>query len=227
GSFYAPNISQHPTDGIGRWSAADLANAMMGGVSPDGGHYYPAFPYASYAHMKREDVRDLMAFLRTTPAVEGKAPAHALAFPFNIRRTLGVWKALFLDQTPLRDDPAQSAEWNRGRYLTEALSHCAECHSPRNVLGGVVESQRYAGGPDLEGEGWVPNITPHRLKDWTKADMEQVLQLGLTPEGDSVGGSMASVVRNMSQLPAADRAAIATYVSSLPPREGPTRPQRK
>lgn len=227
GSFYAPNISPHPTDGIGRWRVADLANAMMSGVSPEGAHYYPAFPYTSYAGVKIEDVRDLMAFIRTLPPVAGKPRDHDLAFPFNIRRTLGVWKALFFERRPVRDDPARGPEWNRGHYLATTLGHCAECHSPRNALGAIVEAQRFAGGPDPEGKGWVPNITSAGLKDWSKGDIEQVLQIGMTPEGDSVGGTMDSVVRNMAELPAQDRAAIAAYVASLPPREGPPRPWRQ
>jgi mono/diheme cytochrome c family protein len=227
GSFYAPNISSHPVDGIGRWSTADLANAMLAGVSPAGAHYYPAFPFTSYAGVRLEDVRDLMAFLRTTPAVEGRARDHDLPFPFNVRRTLGVWKALFAPApAPLRDDPARSPEWNRGRYLVETLGHCAECHSPRNALGGVVAAQRFAGGPELEGQGWTPNITPHGLKDWTKGDIAYALDAGLTPEGDSLGASMAPVVRNMAQLPKEDRAAIAAYLLSLPAREGPPRPRK-
>jgi len=227
GAFYAPNISSHTVDGIGRWRTVDLANAMLAGVAPDGAHYYPAFPYASYASARLEDVRDLMAFLRTTPPVEGKARDHDLGFPFNIRRTLGLWKVLFAPTpAPLRDDPAKPAAWNRGRYLVETLGHCAECHSPRNGLGGIVAGQRLAGGPELEGQGWVPNITPHGLKDWTRGDLEQLLDLGLAPEGDSVGGSMTSVVRNMAQLSKDDRLAIADYLLSLPPREGPPKPKR-
>ncbi|MDB5571403.1 MAG: cycG [Hyphomicrobiales bacterium] len=227
GSFYAPNISPHPVDGIGRWSVADLANAMLAGVSPDGAHYYPAFPYASYARAKLEDVRDLMAFLRTLKPVEGRVRDHDLGFPFNVRRTLGVWKALYLDRTPLRDGPAQDASVNRGRYLVETLGHCAECHSARDPLGGIVPAHRLAGGPDPEGEGWVPNITPKGLKDWTRGDIMQLLELGLTPDGDSVGGSMNNVVRNMAELPKEDRAAIADYLLSLPPRDGPQKPAKK
>ncbi len=227
GSFYAPNISPHPTDGIGRWSVADLANAMLAGVSPDGAHYYPAFPFASYARMKIEDVRDLMAYLRTLKPVAGRVRDHDLGFPFNIRRTLGVWKALYLDRTPLREDASKDASWNRGRYLVETLGHCAECHSGRDVMGGIVPAHRLAGGPDPEGEGQVPNITSKGLKDWTKGDIVQLLELGLTPDGDSVGGSMTNVVRNMAELPSSDRVAIADYLLSLPPREGPPRPAKK
>lgn len=226
GSFYAPNISMHPRDGIWRWTTADLANAMLRGVAPDGSHYYPAFPYTSYAGMKLDDVRHLMAFLRTLAPVEGRARDHDLPFPFNIRRALGVWKALFLDVTPVIDDPARDASWNRGRYLTEALAHCAECHSPRNALGAIDESKRYAGGPDPEGKGFVPNITPRVLKDWTRGEWAQLLGMGITADGDYVGGSMGSVVKNMAELSKADLEAMADYLRSLPARESPPRPGR-
>lgn len=229
GSFYTPNISPHPTDGIGSWTVADLANAMMAGVSPDGSHFYPAFPYTSYAGAKLDDVRDLMTYLRTLEPVAGKARDHALPFPFNIRRGLGLWKLAFFHPAPVRDEPGQSAEWNRGHYLVEALGHCAECHSPRNFLGAIVSSQRFAGGPDPEGKGWVPNITQSEngLKTWDKADLVQLLQFGLTPEADTVGGSMGSVVKNMEELPKPDLEAMATFLKSLPAREGPPKPEKK
>jgi mono/diheme cytochrome c family protein len=229
GAFVAPNISPHPRDGIGSWKVADLVNAMLRGVSPEGAHYYPSFPYTTYAHAKVEDVADLMAYLRTLPQVEGKAPAHRIGFPFNIRRGLGLWKQMFLDTQALQDDPARSPEWNRGRYLVEALGHCAECHSPRNPIGGIKASERFAGGPDLEGRGWVPNITPSPkgLASWSKADISELLSTGFTPEYDSVGSSMADVVKNTAALPKADRDAMAEYLKSLPPRDGPARPAKK
>ena len=226
GSFYAPNISPHPRDGVGNWTNADLANAMMRGVSPDGAHYYPAFPYTSYAGMQADDARHLMAYIRTLQPVEGRARDNALGFPFNIRRTLGVWKWMFFDTAQVKSDPARSASWNRGQYLTEALGHCAECHSPRNALGGLVAAQRYAGGPEAHGPGWVPNITPRALKDWTRGEWVQLLQMGLTAEGDSVGGSMGSVVKNIAELSKTDAEAMADYLMTLPARESPPRPTK-
>jgi len=227
GTFVAPNISPSPADGIGTWTVADLANAMLRGVSPEGAHYYPAFPYTTYAHAKLEDVRDLMVYLRTLPVVDGKAPAHELSFPFSFRRGLGLWKLLFLDTTPIRDEPGKSAEWNRGHYLVDALGHCAECHSPRNLAGGIVAAQRYAGGPDPEGRGWVPNITAKGLGKWSKGDVAELLATGFTPDYDSVGSSMADVVKNTGALPKADREAMAEYLKSLPAVDGPPRPPKK
>ena len=227
GTFVAPNISPSHADGIGTWKVADLANAMLRGVSPEGAHYYPAFPYTTYAHAKLEDVRDLMVYLRTLPVVDGKAPAHELSFPFSFRRGLGLWKLLFLDTTPIRDEPGKSAEWNRGHYLVDALGHCAECHSPRNLAGGIVAAQRYAGGPDPEGRGWVPNITAKGIGAWSKGDIAELLATGFTPDYDSVGSSMADVVKNTAALPKADRDAMAEYLKSLPAVDGPPRPPKK
>jgi len=227
GTFYAPNISPDPQDGIGLWSAAEFVTAVMKGTSPEGTHYFPAFPYPSYQRMKVEDVRDMFAFLRTLPPVKGKVRDHDVQFPFNIRRLLGGWKFLFLDGKPFTPDPAQSAQWNRGAYLVNGPSHCAECHSPRNVLGGIVGGQRFAGGPNIEGEGWIPNITQKGIGSYSEKDIAYLLKTGDMPDGDSVGGAMTAVIRNTSQLTDEDRAAMATYIKSLPPVEGPPKPAKK
>jgi len=227
GTFYAPNISPHPTDGIGNWTAQQFLRAMRAGVSPDRRHYYPAFPYTSYQRVTSVDVRDLFAFLKALPAVEGRARDHALPFPFTIRRGVGLWKLAFLDGNVYAPDSGKPASWNRGAYLVEGAGHCAECHSTRNVLGAVVPETRFAGGPNPEGKGWVPNITPHEsgLKSWSKGDVVEILTSGLTPEGDSVGSNMAGVVRHTAKLPASDREAMAEYVKLLPPRAGRKGPQ--
>jgi mono/diheme cytochrome c family protein len=220
GTFYVPNISSDLKDGIGGWSEAQFVTAMTKGTSPSGEHLFPAFPYTSYQHMTFDDLRDLFAFLKTLPAVQGRVRDHDVPFPFNIRRTLGVWKLLFLNGKPFTPDPSQSAEWNRGAYLANGPGHCAECHSPRNALGGIVSGLRFTGGPSPDGQGGVPNITQFKLKDWSVADIAGTLQDGMTPDSDSVGGSMVEVVRNTAQLTAADRTAIATYIKSLPAVEG-------
>jgi mono/diheme cytochrome c family protein len=223
GTFYPPNISPDPVDGIGRWTEAEFVAAVTKGISPDGFHYFPAFPYTSYQHARVEDVRDLFAYLKTLAPVSGRVRDHEVPFPFNIRRNLGVWKWLYMDGKPLMPDAARSASWNRGAYLVGGLGHCAECHSPRDALGGIIAAQRFAGGPDPEGEGWVPNITQKGLGDWSEKDIAYFLETGATPDGDSAGGAMARVIKNTSQLPAADRAAMADYLKSLPPVDGPPR----
>src|SRR5882672_1074823 len=190
GTFYAPNISPDPTDGIGRWSEADFVTAVVKGTSPAGTHYFPAFPYTSYQHAKLQDLRDLFAYLKTLPPVSGRAPDHQLPFPFNIRRNVGIWKLLFLDGEPFTPDGARSAAWNRGAYLVNSFGHCAECHSPRNFLGGIIAAQRFAGGPNPEGEGWVSNITQKGIGEWSAKDIADFLENGVTPDGDSAGGAM-------------------------------------
>jgi mono/diheme cytochrome c family protein len=226
GTFYVPNISPDAKDGIGAWNEAQFVTAMVKGTSPDGAHYYPAFPYASYQRMDVGDLRDLFTYLKTLPAVAGRVRDHDLPFPFNIRRTLGGWKLLFLDGMPFQPDPSQSAQWNRGAYLVNGPGHCAECHSPRNAIGGIVERQRFAGGPNPDGEGWVPNVTQKGLGDWSVKDIAYLLESGQTPDGDSVGSTMTRVVRNTGQLSDADRLAMATYLKSLAPVDGPARPKK-
>ena len=226
GTFNVPNISPDPADGIGRWTAAEFVNAVTKGISPTGFHYFPAFPYTSYAHAGVNDIRDLFAYLKTLAPVPGKVRDHDVPFPFNIRRNLGIWKLMFMNGKPLMPDAARSAQWNRGAYLVNSLGHCAECHSPRNLLGGIIAAQRFAGGPNLEGEGWVPNITQKGLEEWSAKDIEYFLETGLLPDGDSAGGSMARVIKNTSQLTAEDRAAMAEYLKSLPPVDGPPRPKK-
>ncbi len=227
GTFYTPNISPDPKDGIGAWTEAQFVTAMVKGTSPSGEHYYPAFPFTSYQRMAIGDLRDLFGYLKTLPPVQGRARDHDLPFPFTIRRLLGGWKFLFLDGEPFTPDPSQTAEWNRGSYLVNGPGHCAECHSPRDALGGILRGERFAGGPNPEGEGWVPNITQKELGSWSMKDIAYLLESGMTPDFDSVGGSMTAVVRNTSQLNNADRQAMAVYIKSLEPVDGPLPPPKK
>jgi len=220
GTFYIPNISPDRQDGIGTWSEAQFISAMTEGTSPNGQHLYPAFPYTSYKNIRFDDLRDLFAYIKTLPPVAGRVRDHDLRFPFNIRRMLGLWKLLFLGGEPLKPNPAQSAQWNRGAYLVDGPGHCAECHSPRNFLGAVIPGLRFTGGPSPDGQGGVPNITQYKLKDWSLAAIVDTLETGMTPDADRVGGAMVEVVRDISQLTAADREAIAVYIKSLPPVEG-------
>ncbi len=226
GTFYTPNISPDPNLGIGKWTEANFVTAMVKGTSPDGRHYFPAFPYTSYQRVGTGDLRDLFAYLKTLPAVQDKSKPHDVPFPFNIRRTLGGWKFLFLDGKPFEGNPAKDAVWNRGAYLVNGPGHCAECHSPRNILGGIIASQRFAGGPSPDGDGFVPNITQKGLS-LSEEQLIKLLETGETPDGDTVGGEMGKVVANTGKLSAEDRAAIAAYIKSLPPVDGPKQPESK
>jgi mono/diheme cytochrome c family protein len=228
GTFYVPNISSHQRDGIGGWTVEQFARSMVQGVSPDGRHYYPAFPYASYQRMSDADLRDLFGFLRTLPAVAGRIRDHDLPFPFNIRLSVGGWKWLFLDGEPFVPDATKSAEQNRGRYLAEGAGHCAECHSPRNILGGIKTGMKFSGGPDPEGKGgWIPNLTPHQtgLKDVSKNAISAVLSSGMKDDGDFVGGSMGSVSKNWANVRKSDADAVAEFLRTMPPVEN-VRPKK-
>ena len=160
--------------------------------------------------------------------MQGKAKPHDLPFPFNIRRTLGGWKFLFLDGEPFKPDAGKDAAWNRGAYLVNGPGHCAECHSPRNLLGGIVESQRFAGGPDPDGDGWVPNITPEGPEQLVAGAISSSCS---RPARCPTATPSAARWARWSATPASsappDRAAMATYIKSLPPVEGPKRPEGK
>jgi len=212
GTFVAPNISPDPDHGIGAWSEADFVSAVMLGTAPDGRHYYPAFPYTSYARMRQEDVRDLFAYLKTLPPSERADEPHELGFPFNIRRGLGLWKLLYLSPEPVTSGGDETVA--RGRYLVEGPGHCGECHTPRDPFGGLDLDRWLRGAPSPDGEGKVPDITPARL-DWSAADIAYYLETGFTPDFDSAGGAMVEVIENISRLPAEDRQAIAAYLKSL------------
>jgi mono/diheme cytochrome c family protein len=213
GTFTAPNISSDKQQGIGAWSVADLGNALMRGVGREGEHLYPALPYASYTHMTRQDVADLYAYLQTLPADATPSQPHDLGFPFNIRRSLGFWKLLFLkDDWVLTGD--LSAPEQRGRVIVEAMAHCGECHTPRNVLGGMQTGAWLGGAPNPSGKGTIPNITSGALK-WSEGEIVEYLTTGFTPEFDSAGGLMAEVVENMARLPDSDRAAVAAYLKRV------------
>jgi mono/diheme cytochrome c family protein len=169
--------------------------------------------------MTYEDLIDLKAFLDTLPAVKQKTPPHVLTFPYNIRRAVGLWQLLYVDGKTFELDAKASSEVNRGAYLVQGPGHCGECHSPRNFLGGIIQSQAFAGARNPEGKGKIPNITPSHdgLADWSEEDIAYLLETGNTPDFDVVGGLMARVQENMAKLKPEDRTAIAAYLKSLPP----------
>lgn len=219
GKFYVPNISSDKEKGIGGWSDAEFVTAMVRGVSPNGSHYYPAFPYTSYQKMRYEDLIDMKAYLDSLPAIQTDVPDHQLALPFQLRRGLGLWKMLYLDGKTFEPNDALSEKLNRGAYLTEGAGHCAECHTPRDLFGGMDMTKKFAGGPAPEGGGYIPNITPHEtgIASWSVDELVNFFQTGFTPDFDSVGGTMAKVQENMSKLTNADLEAIAAYLKALKP----------
>lgn len=228
GTFTVPNISPDPDAGIGGWTTLDFVNAMSRGIAPDGRHYYPAFPYASYTRMDLRDVIDLKAWLDGFEPAADRAAAHDLGFPWNIRRGIGLWKRLYLDPAPVVAFESPSAALERGRYLVESAGHCGECHTPRDRLGGLVPSRWLGGAPDPEGEGRIPNITPHEdgLGEWSEKDIAWYLKSGFKPDYDTVGGSMVEVQENLARLPDEDRAAIAAYLKAIPALPKEDRPEK-
>jgi mono/diheme cytochrome c family protein len=220
GTFNEPNISPDKETGIGTWNTLDFVNAMKRGIAPGGEHLYPAFPYASYQHMSYADLIDLKAYLDTLPAVKNEVPPHDLTFPYNIRRAVGLWQLLYVDGKTLKPDPKLSTELNRGAYLVEGPGHCGECHSPRNFMGGVMQSDAFTGARNPEGRGRIPNITPSDdgIGDWSADDIAYMLETGNTPDFDVIGGNMVPVQENMAKLKPEDRAAIAAFLKALPPR---------
>lgn len=214
GSFVAPNISPHPEAGIGTWDVVDLASAVRQGTSPEGRHYYPAFPYGAYIRMTDQQIADLWAYMQTLPPDPTPSEAHDIDFPFNIRRSVGGWKLLFLDDDWIVND-VTSPELERGRELVEALAHCGECHTPRNALGGLRTDAWLAGAANPTGDGRIPALTPGEL-DWSAGDIAYYLETGFTPDFDSAGGHMVAIIENFAQLSAADRQAVAAYLKALP-----------
>ncbi len=218
GTFYGPNITPHAQAGIGRWTEADFMRAMRLGVRPDGAHYYPAFPYPSFTRIADSDLRDLWAYLRTLASSSRVNQAHELRFPFNWRFLIRVWKWLFFKPGPFVIDRGRTPLVNRGAYLVEALGHCGECHSARNLFGGTKRERHLAGtksGPDGKR---VPNLTPTKLKNWSDAELKDFLQTGISPDGDVVAETMGEVIRNStSQLTPGDLAAVIAYLRALAP----------
>lgn len=221
GTFFAPNISPHPKQGIGAWSEAQFIRAMREGVSPEGEHFYPAFPYASFTLMTDRDLKDLWAYLLSVPPVDRPSRPHVIGFPYNIRAGLWLWKRLYLEKGPFKAQPDKSPEWNRGAYLVEALTHCGECHTPRTWLGGLERDRWLGGNPDGPDGERVPNITPDAktgIGKWSLEEIIDALATGNLPDGDEVGSLMADVVQHgTSKLTDADRRAITVYLKSVPP----------
>jgi mono/diheme cytochrome c family protein len=218
GILYPPNLTPDIETGLGKWSNVDFVNAMQKGLGPDGSHLIPAFPYTSYAHMKVEDVLDIKAYLASLPAVKNQTPAHEVAFQPIIRRGLGLWKWIGLDETKWRLDTTQTASWNRGSYLVNGPGHCSECHTPRTIFMSSNIAKMFAGGPHPEGKGKVPSlrglVERQRYKD--AADLVLAFQNGEILGYDKmISGGMGAVQSNLSKLPEDDLKAIADYILSL------------
>jgi mono/diheme cytochrome c family protein len=218
GTFYPGNLTPDPETGIGRWSAADFVNAMTEGVSREGTHYFPAFPYTSYRYMRREDLLDLRAYLMSLPAVRSSARRAEVPLPLLARRGVGLWKRIALREEVSRTEPDRGPAWNRGAYLVNGPGHCGECHTPRNLLMVMQGNRPFAGAKHPAGEGQVPSLrgllARGRYKD--VADLALALQNGETFGYDHLSsGGMASIQTNLGLLPESDARAMAEYLASL------------
>ncbi|MDE2462893.1 MAG: cytochrome c [Alphaproteobacteria bacterium] len=221
GVIYSDNITPDPEFGIGSWSEADFARAMRDGVTPDGEHLYPAFPYNYFARMTKSDLDALYAYLMTRRPVHMQAPANRLDFPFNLRVLLTGWNLLFLNPSPIAPRPDHTAAWNRGRYLVKSLAHCGACHTPRNWLQGEVADAGLEGGL---AEGWTaPAINQKSLSPvpWTQRELETYLSTGIDAQHGAAAGPMRIVTDGLSAAPRSDVHAIAVYIASLMPRTPP------
>jgi len=230
GTFYGPNITPHPQSGIGRWTEANFIRAMREGIRPDGSYYFPVFPYPSFTGISDADLKDLFAYLRSVAPVAQANKPHEVGFPFSWRFLQFGWRLMYFEPGPLKPDPGRPAEWNRGSYLANALGHCGECHTPRDSLGGLDHSRRFAGTASGPEGGAIPNITPAPRTgrpNYSVDDLVEVLRTGMTADGDFVGGQMGEVIaESTSKLTDADLRALATYLKALPPVENDWRPKK-
>lgn len=229
GTFYSSNITPDPTTGIGGWSDKDLIRALRDGISPDGSHYFPAFPYTSYTLMVDEDIRALKAYLDSIPASANDVPSHELDFPLGllpvglVRYGMIGWKWFFFDKGPYRTEPEADQVITRGEYLVQGLGHCGACHTPRNLLGARQADLHLEGtrkGPDGKS---VPAIHYHEhdgIGAWQKEDITFALETGMKPDGDVMGGAMAEVVEDStSHLSLDDLEAMTSYLMTVTPDE--------
>ena len=221
GIFYSPNITPDPETGIGNWTDADFIRALRKGVRPDGAHYFPVFPYTTYTNMREDDMRAIKAYLFSLEPVRRKNRRHEVRAPFGWRWPLRFWKILYFKEGPLEPDPSRDAVWNRGRYLVEALTHCGECHTPRNWAGALDRTMWMAGTRDgPEGEV-APNITSDGdtgIGGWSEEQLVTFLKTGFKPDWENAIGLMAEAIEESTRhLTDDDLKAIARHMATVPP----------
>jgi mono/diheme cytochrome c family protein len=222
GVVYAPNLTPDRQTGIGDWSSSEFWRALHHGRAQDGRLLYPAFPYPSFTRVTREDSDAMYAYLRSVAPVAQANRPHALGFPYSTQAALAVWRALYFRAATDVPEPAQSAEWNRGRYLVQGLGHCAACHSGRSFLGGTGLNAEFAGGL-MPGGGWyAPSLASPKeagVQGWAPDEVVRLLKTGVSAHA-SVSGPMAEVVSTSTQhLTEPDLRAMARFLSSIPARE--------
>ena len=226
GVLYSPNITADRETGIGAWSDADFLRAVHEGIDEEGERLYPAFPYESYTLIADEDVAAIKAYLFSLPIAHATAPANTLRFPFNQRWLMGIWAALYNSDQRFQPHEQRSPEWNRGAYLVEALGHCGDCHTPRNIAQ-ALDNRRKFGGMVIT--GWrAYNITPDPVSGigtWSDAELAEYLKSGHAVGHGSAGGPMEEeVAASSSALTSGDLHAVITYLRSVPAVHTPDLP---
>jgi mono/diheme cytochrome c family protein len=225
GTIYSTNITPDPETGIGDWTGGQFLNSMRYGVRPDGEHLYPVFPYTAFTKVTDEDVVAIFAYLKSVPAVRQQAPENKLSFPFNMRSLMSVWKAMFFNVGTFAANDSESAEWNRGAYIVEALAHCGACHSPRNYLGAEDADRAMSGGvyadkvPNGTIRPWsAPNLTsaPNGLGLWPHEEVAAYLKNGINSYVETFGPMNEVIINSTRHLSDADVDAMAVYLKSLP-----------
>ena len=221
GVFYGPNITPDPVYGIGGWSDADFIKALREGIRPDGAHLFPTFPYTSFTLITDADLVDIKAYIFSLPPVGRASKEHDVDFPFSWRWLQTFWRWFNFTRGPFREDSTKSAAWNRGAYIVQALAHCAECHTPRNMMGGLETDLAYSGTTNGPDGLTVPNITQDAetgIGRWTHQQIVRFLRKGFLPNGDVAGSLMTEVIeRETSKMTDSDREAVAMYLEAIPP----------
>ncbi|SCK08024.1 nicotinate dehydrogenase subunit B [Variovorax sp. HW608] len=219
GTIYTTNLTPDAETGLGRWSFSAFQRAMREGISRDGHHLYPAFPYTAFARTSDDDLQALYAYLMSLPAVRAETPAAELKFPFSARPLMAGWNALFHDPLPMQPVAAQSAEWNRGAYLVNGLGHCGACHTPRNALGAEQGGAAFLSGAMVEGwEAPALSALSTSAVPWNADALYSYLRHGHARHHGVAGGPMAQVVRELAAVPDSDIRAMAAYLASFNPR---------
>ena len=219
GSFFAPNITSDEETGIGAWSFTDFTMAMHLGIAPSGERYYPAFPYTSYTQINFDDLRAMYGYLQATPPVTTRNRPHEI--PWHINRLLmPVWQSMYFRPGVSRTGTGLDEAMPRGAYIANALTHCSECHTPRNLLGATRPELFLAGTEDGPDGDPVPNITSSEadgIGDWDEDELLLYLEEGELPDGDYAGGAMADVIDNSTSLmDSDDLQALVEYILTVP-----------
>jgi len=223
GTLYSTNITPDKETGIGNYGDQDFLNAVQRGVRSDGTRLYPAMPFPSYTHMTDQDALAIKAYLFSLPVVHAAALENTLPFPFNQRWLMAFWSAFFNENRRFQPNTAQSAEWNRGAYLAEALAHCGECHTPRNLAFALDNRNKFRGAVTA---GWYAfNISSDNgsgVGAWSDDELRDYLSTGHAAGRGTAAGPMGEAVDNsLSGIVSSDIHALVTYLRTVPPVASP------